>query len=100
MMSNRKYLDLAWEIGALLRGKYEPYEFIGIIGFILVALKQGRINLSNVHSILKDSLQIDDKQNIHLGDCVKQLPSTEMIILIFNQLNKIEKLNYASFFEN
>lgn len=99
-MSNRKYLDLAWEIGALLRGKYEPYEFIGIIGFILVALKQGRINLSNVHSILKDSIQIDDKQNIHLGDCVKQLPSTEMIILIFNQLNKIENLNYASFFEN
>lgn len=100
MMSNRKYLDLAWKIGTILRGHYEPYEFIGIIGFILVLLKQGKINRSNLDSILKDSIQIDNKQNIRLGDCVRQFPSTEMITQIFNQFNEIENLNYASLFEN
>lgn len=100
MMSNKKYLDLAWKIGTILRGKYEPYEYIGIIGFILVALKQGRINLSNANFILKDSIQIDNKENIRLGDCVRVLPSTEIILLIFNQLNEIENLNYAYLFEN
>src|SRR5574344_1291579 len=100
MMSNKTYLDLAWKIATILRGKYEPYEYIGIIGFILVALKQGRINHSNVNSILKDNIQIDNKDNIRLGDCVRVLPSTEIILLIFNQLNEIENLNYAYLFEN
>jgi type I restriction-modification system DNA methylase subunit len=95
---DQQYKDVAWRLFNLCRGHYTAFNFIGVLGFYIALVKQGRYDFSYDDNLDENiQVELDTVNRIRIKDVSNTPIRPELMREIIHTITYID--DYAKLFE-